>query len=143
MTHPKHDDVVSVRLLFVALEKVRGRKEEDDRKQGEKERGRERGKKRCGNTSLKRLIGASAYIEKREEGGGENDEREIVGRFSSGRRASSTIPGIRGTGTRGQRDERDEGGHGESEGRVHMSQYSPFVIVSWALLLEKKPRVPR
>lgn len=42
MTHPKHDDVVSVRLVFVALEKVRGRKEEDDGKRRETEREREK-----------------------------------------------------------------------------------------------------
>lgn len=52
---PEYDDVISVRPLFVALLKVRGRKEEDGKKRKDRER--------TGNISLKRLIEASAYIE--------------------------------------------------------------------------------
>lgn len=118
MTHPEHDDVINVRLLFVALQKARGGKEED-RKKEKRDRDIEKERKRCGNTSHKRLIGANAYIEKREEGGGENDGRqEILERSTS----FEYYSWYSRTGTRGERDERDEGGHGESKGRVHMSR---------------------
>lgn len=76
-----------------------------------------RKRERESNISLKRrLIGASACARDREKRGD--------GRFSSGRRASSIIPGIRVHGTRNANmmmKGMHEGGHGESKGRVHTS----------------------